>query len=996
MDGRVAGRPFAVPPPLPSPSPLVGRQDALRVFGETLDATTHGSFQFLALVGEPGAGKTRLLDELAAAASSRRLVTLSGRAAEFEQETPFGVVVDALDDHLEGTGLSLGEKLAERLGVQQLQLLATVFPSLSMSLADEPEGTSADLTGLARYRLYRTVRQLLDELSAPAQGLVLVLDDVHWADENSIELLDHLVRHPPRGRVLIAIAYRPAQASPRLAGLVEAATRGPGAHTRQVTVAPLTAEEVRELLGPTVSSARLHRLYEASGGNPFYLEALARMGERTGLVAGGDDHGEELPGAVRAAIQLELSGLSASALQVAQGAAVAADEFEPQLAAVAADLPLEVALPAIDELVARDIVRPAQPGRVRFRHPLVRSACYGSTAAGWRFGAHARIAAHLAKIGAPSVVRARHVERSGRFGDHEAISTLVETAQQVAPQAPANASHWLQAALRLMPETADPAAAIAVPNGGPPLPSRVELLLELARVQSVSGNLAEGRDTARRLLQLLPPDDHHRRAQAARLCALMERQLDRPHEARALLLDELRRIPHPQSVAGVPLRLRLVAESVMRGDFRAAQAVLDMIPERPEGWDSSLMLAVAAMRPMPAYALGRMADAIRFIEHADELVAAAPDEHVAEWMDPIAWLCWTKMMIGQYQGAAERFERAIKVGRATGQSFVVPNFLAGLARTQAMLGRLEDAAATAEDAVESARLLNSGQQLVFSLTSQSMAACLAGDDEAALKYAEEATGTGVGSSEVWGDMARCALGLALIASKQFDAGEKALMEACTNFESPRMDVVTVASVCEVMARAEAVDRGRPEEAARWAERAERLARPDLEATLGFAWLARAYTRTDDPAAALALARDAAEVFERTGLRIELGRARLRAGIAAAEAAQKEAARRELETAALVFQDCGARGLHGQAVREQRRLGVRIPAQAGRGSGASGLSRRELEVARLVREGHTNQQIAEKLFISVRTVETHLSHIFTKLGVTSRVGVVSAMSRLDEE
>src|SRR5262249_53428269 len=163
---------------------------------------------------------------------------------------------------------------------------------------------SADLTGLARYRLYRTVRQLLDELSAPAQGLVLVLDDVHWADDNSIELLDHLVRHPPRGRVLIAVAFRPAQASPRLAGLVEAATRGPGAHTRQVTVAPLTHDEVREFLGPSVPGARLRKLFEASGGNPFYLEALARMGERKGPVAGGDDHGEELPTAVRAAIQL--------------------------------------------------------------------------------------------------------------------------------------------------------------------------------------------------------------------------------------------------------------------------------------------------------------------------------------------------------------------------------------------------------------------------------------------------------------------------------------------------------------------------------------------------------------------------------------------------------------------------------------------------------------------------------------------------------------------
>jgi DNA-binding NarL/FixJ family response regulator len=963
---------------------LVGRHEALRVFGETLDATAHGSFQFLALVGEPGAGKTRLLDELAAAASRRRLITLWGRAAEFEQETPFGVVVDSLDDHLESAELAV----TERLGSAQIQLLASVFPSLALEHLPDPDGIT-DLTGLARYRLYRSVRQLLDELASPAPGLVLVLDDVHWADDNSIELLDHLVRHPPRGRVLIAIAYRPAQASARLAALVEAATRGPAAHTRQITVNPLTADEVEEFLGPSVSSARRRSLYEASGGNPFYLEALARMVDHEGPVTRfsdwADERHDELPSAVRAAIQLELSGLSPDALQVAQGAAVAADEFEPRLAAVAADVPLDAALSSIDELVARDIVRPAQAGRVRFRHPLVRSACYGSTAAGWRFGAHARIAEYLAELGAPSTVMARHVERSGRFGDQKAISTLVETAKEVAPQFPAAAAHWLEAALALMPDSAESE-------------TREDLLLELARVQSVSGDLAAGRDTARRLLQLLPPEDWHRRARAARLCALMERQLDRPHEARALLLDELRRFKDPQSAAAVPLRLRLVAESMMRGDFRAAQAVLEMVPEKPEGWDPSLVMAVAAMRPFPAYANGRFADAVRYVDWADELLAVAPDEHVAEWMDPIAWLCWAKMFIGRFtKGAAQNFERAIAVGRATGQSFVVPNFLAGLAKTYVMLGRLEEAQATADDAVETARLLSSGQQIVFSLTSQSLAAHWAGDIEAALEYAEEAVGTGVGEGEVWGDMARYALGLALLAGKQYDAGEKALLDAACHFQGTRIDFASLVSICETMARIEASERGRPEKAAAWAGRARAVSRPDLEMTVALADLAEAHSLHDDPPGALAKARQAAEAFEGLGLRLDTGRARMRAGVAASEAGDRDAARRELETAAVLFAECGAKGLTAQVTREQRRIGVRIPGQSsGRGGGVSGLSRREQEVARLVREGHTNQQIAEKLFISVRTVETHLSHIFTKLGVTSRVGVVGAIARMDEE
>ena len=130
MDGD-AGRPAAL---RGSPAargsahavaPLVGRADALRAFGAALDATGQGDCCFLGLVGEPGAGKTRLLGELATAAVGRGLVTLWGRAAEFEQEMPFGGVVDALDDQVEAVVPSL----AAQLGGETSALLASVLPS---------------------------------------------------------------------------------------------------------------------------------------------------------------------------------------------------------------------------------------------------------------------------------------------------------------------------------------------------------------------------------------------------------------------------------------------------------------------------------------------------------------------------------------------------------------------------------------------------------------------------------------------------------------------------------------------------------------------------------------------------------------------------------------------------------------------------------------------------------------------------------------------------
>ena len=104
------------------------------------------------------------------------------------------------------------------------------------------------------------------------------------------------------------------------------------------------------------------------------------------------------------------------------------------------------------------------------------------------------------------------------------------------------------------------------------------------------------------------------------------------------------------------------------------------------------------------------------------------------------------------------------------------------------------------------------------------------------------------------------------------------------------------------------------------------------------------------------------------------------------------ARTELAAAAQMFSDCGARSLLAATVREQRRLASGSRARRGPGTaGRHGLTQRELEVVKLVREGYTNQQIAESLFVSIRTVETHLSHAFAKLGVSSRTGLLKALS-----
>jgi DNA-binding NarL/FixJ family response regulator/tetratricopeptide (TPR) repeat protein len=941
--------------------PLVGRGSALESLARVVEATRDGEFQFLAVVGEPGAGKTRLLAELVALAGGQGLTTLCGRAAEFEQIMPFSALVDALDDHLE----SRRAEIVERLGPAQQALLATIFPALD----DVPgPGEHPDRSGMARLRLYRALRQLLDELAGPT-GLALILDDVHWADPGSAEFLDHLVRHPPRGRVLVAIAYRPTQAPPRVAALVHAVGG------QQVAVGPLGPDEVAEFLGPGVTRARGRALYEASGGNPFYLEALARM-ERLDI--------PELPVSVRAVLQLELENLPPGSLRVAQAAATAADEFHPARVAVAAEVDEAATLAALDDLVARDIVRPASAGRFRFRHPLVRQAAYEHAEAGWRLGAHARLAAHLADENAPATVQAHHVERSGSFGDRRAVATLVAAAREVVAQAPETSAHWLRKALELLP--VEPAT----------LEQRLELLMELSWALGVSGRLTESRDTARELLGLLPAGQHARRARAARICALMERQLDRPHEARALLLDELNRMPNPRALAALPLRVRLVAESLLRVDYRAAQAVLDLMPDSGEGWEPGLAVAVAAMRPMAAHAAGRTANAVRTADAAARLVEASPDGHLVDWLDAVVWLCWADSFMGRYALALGHFDRAVGLARASGQAYVLTNLLAGKARTLIAVGRLPEALETVEESVDIARLLRSGQQLVFGLTQLCLAQSRSGDHDAALRTGEEAVTTVAGSREVWDYLARNARGVALVAARRTDEGVGALVRSCTDLDEPKLDRATLVATYELLAQTESA-RGRGAEAAAWAERAAGLDDPGLPVFSGLVTLARAHVaRPGNPAAAAALAEEAADRL-RTGLRrVDAGRALLTAGLAHESAGHGDLARERLREAVEVFRECGAGALEAQVIRELRRLGVRVatPAQAGRGGGSYGLSPRELEVAKLVTRGLTNQKIAGELFLSVRTVETHLSRVFTKLGVTSRTGVAAKLARDD--
>src|SRR4051794_30435849 len=170
---------------------LVGRDSELAALDDALAAARAGSARTVGVLGEAGIGKTALLDALAARARHKGLLVLRGRGAEHERDVPYGLVVDALDDHV------------ATLGPQRL---ATIGSDLGAVLPAAGGEASASPGAAERFRHHRALRALL-ELLAREQPLALILDDLHWADDASVELVLHLPsprpgspRRPPRRR----------------------------------------------------------------------------------------------------------------------------------------------------------------------------------------------------------------------------------------------------------------------------------------------------------------------------------------------------------------------------------------------------------------------------------------------------------------------------------------------------------------------------------------------------------------------------------------------------------------------------------------------------------------------------------------------------------------------------------------------------------------------------------------------------------------------------
>jgi len=952
---------------------LVGRARELAELERALDQVAGGVPWCVQIVGEPGIGKSRLLSELRRRGEDRGYLVLDGRAAEFERDIPFGLIVDALNDYFG----SLEPAVLRALDEDVPRELAAIFPALPR----EPDSGASRGEGAERYRLHYAVRSVLERL-AGRQPLVLALDDVHWADAASVEMLAHLLRRF-RGPGLIAVAYR--QAPSRLLTALEGAARvGRGS---RIEPSLLTAEEAGRLIAADIDDTARARLYRESGGNPFYIEQLVRSGHvgRSRAPRRSGIPGESVPRAVLAAIQEEVVAISDASRCALESAAVAGESFDPELVSAISEQDVPSVLAALDELLASDFIRPTEtPRRFRFRHPIVRRAVYDGIPRGWQLGAHARAAAALEAAHAPAGVRAHHVESSATVGDERAITLLVQAGRDAAPRAPEAAGRWLLAAARLLPPPDDDER-------------RLPLLGEAATALTYAGAYDDALDVLDTVSGLLPAESVHERAELVARIAFARRMSGRPFESRALIDRTLSSIS-PDSAGALALTIELAVEHYWRGEFGSMREVARGVADRARAAGESLFWAWgAALCSLASTSLNRPGVGLVELREAEVAYVAVSDDQLAEHLDVGGYIGQAASALERADTALEHVRRVLRLAQRTGQSPLIPGLLVLETNALVMKGRIAEAMAVAESATDGAVLTGNDQVAVWALWADSMVCSLAGETARALASAREAVVRSERVTETFfSSLSRLHLAAALNADGD-PAGARAELAAVQAGPGDRLLDLRGGNGWELLTRT-LLSLGELDAAAEAAATADARARTTLlPQRTASAMCARASVllARGDPAAAIDTAREALPLAESAGNPVLGARARALIGAALGRAGSTEDAIAELEQAERTLAAAGALRDADAAAQELRRLGHRgrrriRDARAG-GVAIGTLSAREREVATLVAAGKRNRDVAAALFVSEKTVESHLARIYDKLGVRSRAALATIVA-----
>ncbi|WP_395571184.1 LuxR C-terminal-related transcriptional regulator [Streptomyces sp. BK79] len=848
--------------------------------------------------------------------------------------------------------------------------LATEIPDATVvacTAAERQQGPFESLTSLPPLR----------ELVGPG-GLMLLVDDLHDATHRINIALEQLLRHSPRTDITLVLAYRPRGIANRLL----AALGGAQAQwdVDELPLTGLSREAAEELFPDHLCGRHQMTLHQESGGNPRYLDLL------TSLCRGPGCRGEsllrteaEIPVERAAPVLMDLDRVSDTARLVAQAAAVVGDTFELEVASAVAEMDHPTVLVALDELLARDLVRPdSVPARFVFRHSVVRGVIFRTTPDGWRLGAHARAIDALHSRNQPAVRIAEHVERVGGEGP-ERGAALTAAARAIELSDPDTAAAWYRTALRL---TGD---------GSEHRERRRVLLSALARGAVLTGRLGDGWEALRRRDALTESEagadaDAGADAAVAIECrAVLAQYAGRYTEARAMLHRAVSRSDTP--VGASRLRLALAATSVWDTGWEWSE---DALLGAVGSGDQMLQSLALAIHASTALARGASVTAGRSAAEAAQILDRQTDDQLARGLDAVWQLGFAELHLEHLAPALRHFSRGLALSKAYGQWQSTIPLLVGLGTVHLRQRRLESAQSHAEQAIQLARSPGCEDLLAMALTLRAQTALAEGAVLNSLADSRAACEAVTPDSPTWRH-ARLAQAATLLAHGDPADCLAAVLDAGGGPALPELPMWCHPRAYDLLGRSE-LALGRREQARAYVARLQAAAEAvDLPGSAGAVATARARV-ADDPAEALAHALEAIDAGTAGEQVLEAGTGHLLASRALLALGVPAGAEKHLDAAEAVVEGSGVRDLAAWVRELRAELETATAAGAGAPEEQFMLSQREFEIASLVSQGRTNRQIARQLDVSHKTVETHLGRIFTKLNVSSRAEIASMVGR----
>jgi DNA-binding CsgD family transcriptional regulator len=948
------------------------RQTELSVLRARLAGVRDGRGGLVEVAGDPGTGKTRLLSSVAAEAADLGLAVAWGRGTESDRHIDFRSLTELFDNRP-----PFDQPLPEASQPVPVQVSYAVRDQLQAELQARAAAAPSD----AEYhrRVYPALRNQLARVAG--DGLIILLDDFHWADRRSAYFMSFLASHPVAAPLLIVISHRPRQACPQLrAALADGAKAAVG----QVALGPLTIEQSAQVLGMHPSDQQLPELHDRSGGNPLYLLAVAQ----TGLpqTAGGT------------AVQLsgDIAYLPPDSALVAKAAAVAGRDCDVSELAEIAGLSYERAGAAVADLCDRDVLRQSADGTgLRFRHPLLRDVAYSSTNAYWRVTAHRRALALLTRRGAAAAQRAIHVERSWGAVKAEDLAVLEDAAAESMVSAPHKASRLLQVAIR---RTADLAA-------------RSRLRLSLAKALIAQGQLSGALSLLHDMIRNDPALTGASRAPVVAECALVECLLGRYAEANAMITAELAALPPAEPSARVRLVARQAIIGLLDGELPEWTAVEAALARARELADRVAVTGALALLGLLAAYKGDIKRAAALADECTSGIDELSQAELVDFPDQLALLGWTERILARFAAAERHLNRQVYILRQAGTCCMLPIVLLQLSMNYQAVTRLSEARTAAVEAGRIARELGAADigELATMLEAISRAWTDRRDGEHVVAQVDKALASRRPRNWWFGFHAVLALALILQEEGQHEACATLVLHVGGGSDLTRIPSA-IRPHCFEMLAAAAARTANAAAAAAWAERAataaSSLGRPYQLASALQArghWLAV----QRDHATAAAQYAQAAELFASAGLPSGQIRALLLAAHHSGLSGQPANVCTHLALARHLALESGSPRLAEDVERAHRAAlpsaatglmpaappPVQPPlAQATDDVDLSILTSREREIAQIAASGKRTKDIARELSVSPRTVDTHLTHVYQKLNITSRAALASLLAR----